>query len=406
MFTGVETDQDTVYRVRQEDWTEGGSKIGWYPSFPTYVDVVSGARAGSARTAAQPVAGRATAGSVPVTFKDVASTTAAETFQWRPSLWDYGWTYGESLTDGPSRGSDPVGWWVDWADGTGRAAKHNGGVMLDTQRQNTDEQPGSRGTTAMTMRGNPMKYGRWEVRMRTKSTENHAYDPHVLIELVPDDPADYHCGAQTITVADFTPHGSERGGRRQGAGRREEVDPDGARRVEERQLHGVRGRGDPGSHHVVHRGQGGRDRQEPGGGLRRPDDAAALAGRTWAGRDQPHPGHLRLAARLLPRARCPEDQRGPDAAGHPRRRLLTIPDGSTVRGWLTSIRRPTTLAVAVQGAVDAVTRLHHQQEVTDLASLLRQELSRRGVDVDDEEWLDEAVGHIRDGHPLVVDEAD
>ena len=64
------------------------------------------------------------------------------------------------------------------------------------------------------------------------------------------------------------------------------------------------------------------------------------------------------------------------------------------------------LAVAVQGAVDAVTRLHHQQEVTDLASLLRQELSRRGVDVDDEEWLDEAVGHIRDGHPVVVDEAD
>ena len=145
-----------------------------------------------------------------MTFKDVASTTAAETFQWRPSLWDYGWTYGESLTDGPSRGSDPVGHWVDWADGTGRAAKHNGGVMLDTQRQNSDEDKfdGSRGSTAITMRDNPMKYGRWEVRMRTKSTETHAYDPHVLIELVPDAPADYHCGAQTITVADFTPHGS------------------------------------------------------------------------------------------------------------------------------------------------------------------------------------------------------
>ena len=40
VFTGVTTDADTVYRVRQEDWTEGGSKIGWYPSFPTYVDVV------------------------------------------------------------------------------------------------------------------------------------------------------------------------------------------------------------------------------------------------------------------------------------------------------------------------------------------------------------------------------
>ena len=62
------------------------------------------------------------------------------------------------------------------------------------------------------------------------------------------------------------------------------------------------------------------------------------------------------------------------------------------------------IAVAVQGAVDAVTRLHHEQEVADLTALLRQELSRRGVHVDDEEWLAEAVGHIRDGHPVVVDE--
>jgi len=65
---------------------------------------------------------------------------------------------------------------------------------------------------------------------------------------------------------------------------------------------------------------------------------------------------------------------------------------------------PHDLTVAVQGAVDAVTRLHHEREITDLAALLRQELSRRGVDVDDEAWLAEAVGHIRDGHPVVVDE--
>ena len=65
---------------------------------------------------------------------------------------------------------------------------------------------------------------------------------------------------------------------------------------------------------------------------------------------------------------------------------------------------PHDLAVAVQGAVDTVTRLHHEREITDLGALLRQELSRRGVDVDDEEWLAEAVGHIRDGHPVVVDE--
>jgi hypothetical protein len=62
------------------------------------------------------------------------------------------------------------------------------------------------------------------------------------------------------------------------------------------------------------------------------------------------------------------------------------------------------LAVAVQGAVDAATRLHHEQEVTDLTALLREELSHRGVEIDDEEWLAEAVGHIRDGAPVVVDE--
>src|SRR4029079_13046968 len=26
-----------VYRVRQEDWFKNGSRIGWFPSFPTYL---------------------------------------------------------------------------------------------------------------------------------------------------------------------------------------------------------------------------------------------------------------------------------------------------------------------------------------------------------------------------------
>ena len=67
---------------------------------------------------------------------------------------------------------------------------------------------------------------------------------------------------------------------------------------------------------------------------------------------------------------------------------------------------PHDVAVAVQGAVDAVTRLHHGQEVTDLPALLRQELARRGVELDDEAWLAEAADHIREGRPVVVDEQD
>ncbi|HQR25587.1 MAG TPA: hypothetical protein PLP61_00995 [Nocardioides sp.] len=30
---------EVVYRARAEDWTAGGSEIGWFPSYPTYVEV-------------------------------------------------------------------------------------------------------------------------------------------------------------------------------------------------------------------------------------------------------------------------------------------------------------------------------------------------------------------------------
>ena len=51
-----------------------------------------------------------------------------------------------------------------------------------------------------------------------------------------------------------------------------------------------------------------------------------------------------------------------------------------------------------------MTRLHGEREITDLTALLRQELSRRGAEVDDEAWLAEAVRHLREGNPVVVDE--
>ncbi len=37
-----------VYRARQEDWTRNGNRIGWFPSFPTYVAVTDGAAPRSA----------------------------------------------------------------------------------------------------------------------------------------------------------------------------------------------------------------------------------------------------------------------------------------------------------------------------------------------------------------------
>ena len=38
----VDTPGTVVYRVRQENWFVNGNRIGWHPSFPTYVDVLPG----------------------------------------------------------------------------------------------------------------------------------------------------------------------------------------------------------------------------------------------------------------------------------------------------------------------------------------------------------------------------
>ncbi|GAA1479055.1 hypothetical protein GCM10009623_35010 [Nocardioides aestuarii] len=205
--------QTVVYRAVQEAWTQDNSRVGWYPSFPVYLDVVASARTARA-VATGSLATLTATESDPVTresgtplqvARDVASKTAAERYGWRPSLWDFGWTYGESLTDRPSRGADRTGWWEEWSDGTGRSAKHNGGLMLDSQRQNKDGYGASVGTTMVTMRGNPRARGRWEVRLRMKSTETTHQDLRALIELVPAD-ATAGCRATGITVAEASPH--------------------------------------------------------------------------------------------------------------------------------------------------------------------------------------------------------
>ncbi|HEX5860697.1 MAG TPA: hypothetical protein VFY58_02575 [Nocardioides sp.] len=205
-FEVTESDPGTVvYRVRQGNWTRGENEIGWFPSFPTFVEVVDPSRL---RLTASPSTTTSTTertGPVPARTRE-AVTTASQKYGWRPALWDFGWESGESLTTRPYRGTTRRGWWLDSSDGTGRAAKHNGGLMLDSQRG--VDGPGDFGTTAATLRGNPRAYGRWETKLRLKSPETNAQDYHVKIELVPDRPADYHCGGQNITVADLTPHGS------------------------------------------------------------------------------------------------------------------------------------------------------------------------------------------------------
>jgi hypothetical protein len=186
-----------VYRVRQEEWTKGGSRIGWFPSFPTPVDVV--ASAGSSGSCVRPPSAPSSTTTPPKEGNAPAATTAAGTYKWGQPLWDFAWERGQSLTSRPSGGSDRQGWWWDRSTGLGRASQHNGGLLLDSQRDWSG--PGDFGTTSATLRGNAARYGRWEAKMRFKRLETGARNYTARIELVPDRAKDYACGSRTITVA-------------------------------------------------------------------------------------------------------------------------------------------------------------------------------------------------------------
>jgi hypothetical protein len=124
---------------------------------------------------------------------------ASQKYGWQPALFDFAWEYGESLTDRPSRGTKRKGQWIDVSTGSGRAARHNGGMMIQSSYgtvKPSDAGPGDRGTTSVTLQGNPQTYGRWEVRFATwtQSADGDPYDVH--FDLVPEGG-----GSQCITVA-------------------------------------------------------------------------------------------------------------------------------------------------------------------------------------------------------------
>jgi len=200
VHTAFETGTHT-YRVREEDWTADGNKIGWFPSFPFEVEVLGLLprlnRRATESTTIEPT---------PLSARTGATTTAASSHKWGAALWDFAWQYGESLTSKPARGTDPVGYWLDTSNGSGRAAPHNGQLTLDSQLNWSGT--GDHGTPAVTLHGNPMKYGRWEAKMRLVRTETGAQNYRARIELVPELASDYHCGAQNILVADVPVYGS------------------------------------------------------------------------------------------------------------------------------------------------------------------------------------------------------
>jgi hypothetical protein len=200
-FAVPTTAPDPVYRVRQESWTRNGSQVGWFPSFPTAVGggsiPVDSGRGATSTTTPAPTSARGAA-------RLDRQVTASQTHGWAPSLWDFAWEYGESLTSRPFRGTDRRGWWLDTTTGTGRAAKHNGGLSLDSHRLRKGE--ASTGTTTATLRGNARTYGRWETKLRLKVREDIRDDFRVRAELVPDGSPNDRCGV--ITLADFASRGS------------------------------------------------------------------------------------------------------------------------------------------------------------------------------------------------------
>jgi hypothetical protein len=218
-----------IFRVRQEAWTKGANNVGWFPSFPTPVDVVESASS-SGSCVIPPSAPSDTRVPPKTALGSQVAATAGGTHKWGAFLWDFAWERGQSLTSRPSRGTVRRGWWLDRATGLGRASQHNGGLQLDSQRDWSGR--GDFGTTFATLRGNARTYGRWEAKMRLKRLETGAGNYTAKIELVPDRPEDYKCGARNITVAGVKVGSSRvrigaKNGQRQWQGTRKIASPEG-----------------------------------------------------------------------------------------------------------------------------------------------------------------------------------
>lgn len=221
----------TVYRVVADEITTGANRIGWIQTFPTYVTVLATAPTPEPEPTNTPTpTPTETPTPTPTPTETPTSTetptltarvepavqtsarrsggspTASGRYGWYPILYDYTWEAGQSLTSPPDLGSDRDGWWLDYADGAGRVAKHNGGLFLDSQRGSRGD--GDFGTTRATLMDTSRAYGRWETRLRMTSGESSDSDFRALVELVPEEGADYACGRRNITLAEVSAYGN------------------------------------------------------------------------------------------------------------------------------------------------------------------------------------------------------
>ncbi|WP_090968184.1 family 16 glycosylhydrolase [Nocardioides exalbidus] len=193
-----------VYRVRQEDWDQGIGHVGWFPSYPLYVDV---ARAGTRRTLLPTPAEKPVAKPVTAQVRQAPAphqATAGVGRRWGLSRYDFDWEYGESLTDGAPLGTRRRGTWLDASSGTGRVFMRNGGLQLSSNSEGAGR-AGSTGSLAATLQGNATPYGRWETRLNPLVYAGGATDYTVKVELLPESDAARGCDARAITMFEARP---------------------------------------------------------------------------------------------------------------------------------------------------------------------------------------------------------
>ncbi|NYD43706.1 hypothetical protein [Nocardioides panaciterrulae] len=182
-----------VLRARQERWTEGGSEIGWFASFPAYFAVSGDGTVDEPSTHAT-VRDR--------TPQSPYRPTASQHYRWGRVRYDFAWEHGQDLDSPPSKGDVRGGRWRDTSDGTGRATPFNGGLVLQSKLRHVG--PGDRGTTTATMHGAAQRYGRWEFRLQGRTWETGAQPYRFRLELVPAHSEVTDCSPQSIVLADVT----------------------------------------------------------------------------------------------------------------------------------------------------------------------------------------------------------
>jgi hypothetical protein len=187
------TSGSRVVRARQQRWTVGANRIGWFASFPAYF-IVDGAE-----TVDQP-ATRATSGSS--TSHSAYRPTAAQRFRWGPKRFDYAWEGGQDLGSPPSKGAVRTGRWRSASDGTGRVTPFNGGLVLQSKFKRRG--PGDRGSVVATLHRAAMAHGRWEFRLQGRLWETGARPYRFRLELVPAGVPVAGCAPEAVVLADFT----------------------------------------------------------------------------------------------------------------------------------------------------------------------------------------------------------